>query len=275
MRLLDSWRARRAQPRGHRHGLTLAAVLVALASALAVMPARWLPRLLDERGMVAIVDASGTIWDGAALLALGPPGARRTLPQPVRWRWTWQGIVVRHPWLGGDVRLSLAWRGLGVPAFSLSAQTLRLPADVLPALGAPLNTLAPGGNLVLSWPDYEAGATRAPILWQIEWRDASSALSTVHPLGSYRLRATAMSGGANADANANGKGKAGAANLALTTLSGPLQVQATGKWDGRKFELNGAAEPAAGSPDAVRAGLDALLSALGRRDGDRSVFVVH
>ncbi|RXN83966.1 general secretion pathway protein GspN [Achromobacter aloeverae] len=258
-----------------RHGFPLAALLVAVVAALAVLPARWLMRLGDDQAMVAIVDASGTIWNGAALLALGPPGARRTLPQPLSWHWTWQGVVLRHPWLGGDVRLSPAWRGLATPSLSLSGQTLSLPADMLAALGAPLNTLAPGGSLALSWPDYEAGVTRAPTLWQLEWRDASSALSSVRPLGSYRLQATAADGkGAKAGARGGAIGGAtgGVINLTLGTLSGPLRVQATGTWDGRKLDLHGTAEAAAGSPENVREGLDALLSALGRRSGGQSIF---
>ncbi len=268
MLLLDLWRARRAQragiPRTQRHGLPVAAALVAGCAALAVLPARWLMCLADDDAMVAIVDAEGTIWNGTALLALGPPGARRTLPQPLHWRWRWNGLVVHHPWLGADVRLAPSWRGLATPSFSLSAQTLRLPADLLAALGAPLNTLAPGGNLELRWPDYQGGIPRGPYWLQIDWRDASSALSTVHPLGSYRLQVAA--GGVKNDGTASPR------QLSLTTLAGPMQVQATGTWNGRKAVLSGTAEPAAGAPDNVREGLDALLSALGRRNGDKSIF---
>jgi len=258
MELLDNWRARRAAGAQRPYGLIVAGVLVALAAALAVLPARWLMRFVDDDGLYAIADASGTIWNGTALLALGPGGARRTLPQPVSWQWTWHGVVLTHPWLGGTVRLAPAWRGLATPTFSVSAGTMRLPADILSAFGSPVNTLAPGGNLELRWPDYDAGVARGPELLQVQWRDASSALSIVRPLGSYRLRAV--------------QGKGTDVQVTLTTLNGPLKVQATGVWNGRRLTLNGTAEPDAGAPDTARAGLDTLLSAIGRRNGPQSVF---
>ena len=45
---------------------------VALASALAVLPARWLLAVLPPAWPVALVDASGTVWQGQALIAVGP-----------------------------------------------------------------------------------------------------------------------------------------------------------------------------------------------------------
>ncbi|WP_233237635.1 type II secretion system protein N [Bordetella sp. LUAb4] len=279
MELLDNWRARRAADAPRPYALIVAGVLVALAAALAVLPARWLMRFVDDDGLYAIVDASGTIWNGTALLALGPAGARRTLPQPVSWQWTWHGVMLSHPWLGGAVRLAPAWRGLATPTFSLSAGTMRLPADILSAFGSPVNTLAPGGNLELRWPDYDAGVARGPELLQVQWRDASSALSIVRPLGSYRLQAVqgkGSNGKSNGKSNdgGNDRGSDGGddVQVTLTTLNGPLKVQAIGVWNGRRLTLNGSAEPDAGASDSARAGLDTLLSAIGRRNGPQSVF---
>src|ERR1700754_875022 len=99
-------------------------------------------RVLDPNLPIAIIDATGTVWDGTALLALGPPGARRTVAEPVAWHWGWHGIDVRHAWLAGPVHLTPSWRGVAV-----SEQSRRLPADMLAALGAPFNTLAPGGQI--------------------------------------------------------------------------------------------------------------------------------
>ncbi|ALM81947.1 type II secretion system protein N [Bordetella sp. N] len=262
MALLERWQARRAAGASRILGLLVAGILVGLLAALSVLPARWLMRFVDDDGLYAIVDASGTIWNGSALLAVGPAGARRTLPQPLDWQWTWHGVMLRHPWLSGTVRLAPGWHGLFTPSVSMSAGSLRLPADILAAFGSPVNTLAPGGNLELRWPDYDAGVARGPELLQVQWRDASSALSTVNPLGSYRLQATA----------GKGQGKGNDVVVTLTTLNGPLKVQATGNWNGRRLALNGAAEAEAGVPDNVRQNLETLLSAIGRRDGARSVF---
>jgi general secretion pathway protein N len=118
--------------------------------------------------------------------------------------------------------------------------------------------LAPAGQILLQWPAYAPGADGAASLWDLQWRDAASALSTVHPLGDYRLQATR-----------DGKG---GAKLALSSSDGPLKLTAQGEWNGRRLHLNGIAEPAPGIPDTTRDALNALLSAIGRRNGDRSAF---
>lgn len=234
--------------------LAVGALLAALFSALAVMPARWLMRVPDPGWPIAIIDATGTVWDGTALLAVGPPGARRTVPEPVAWHWGWQGIDVRHAWLAGPLHLTPGWRGVAV-----SAQSLRLPADMLAALGAPLNTLAPGGQIEMKWQAYAPGVSAAGPLLDAQWRDATSSLSTVRPLGSYLLRVTRT-------------GKGGL-SLALSTQSGALRLQAAGAWNGKRLSLNGTAQAAADASDGTRMALNGLLSAIGRRSNDdQSVF---
>jgi general secretion pathway protein N len=233
--------------------LAVLAVFVGLFAAVTVMPARWLMRVLDPALPISIADASGTVWNGTALLALGPPGNRRMVPGPVAWHWGWGGIELRHPWLAGPLQLSPSWHGL-----QLSAQSLRAPADALVALGAPFNTLAPTGVLELKWPAYVAGSTDAAPLFEAQWRDAGSALSTVQPLGTYRLLA-----------NRTAKGDV---VLALSTAQGALHLQASGSWDGHRLRLNGEAEPALDASESVRAALDPLLTAVGRRNGARSLF---
>ena len=67
-------------------------------------------RVLPDDAPVALADASGTLWRGSAWIALGPPGARRMLPQPVQWQWRWSALAldVTHPWLQGPLRASPA-----------------------------------------------------------------------------------------------------------------------------------------------------------------------
>ena len=104
----------------------LLCALVALAAALAVLPARWLIAILPAQWPVAVVDASGTLWRGNALLALGFPEARSTLPTPIEWQTKWDGgplVEIRHPWLDGPLGLRLQTTG-----FLLSGRTLKLPA---------------------------------------------------------------------------------------------------------------------------------------------------
>ncbi|MGE8611472.1 MAG: type II secretion system protein N [Achromobacter veterisilvae] len=235
--------------------LWLAGMVCAAAAGVAVMPARWLLAALPGDAPVALADASGTLWRGSAWIALGPPGARRVLPQPVQWRWRWDALAVEisHPWLQGPLHAGLAWNGV-----SLSAQSLRAPASVLAALGAPWNTLAPQGMLELAWQPLRLGAALpAGPLAELRWRNAGTALAPVAPVGTYLLRVQG--------------GKTGAA-LALSTESGLLDVTGQGSVGRRGLRFQGRASYAGSAGEADRAALDGLMSMLGRRSGDSVEF---
>ncbi|ALX83781.1 general secretion pathway protein GspN [Achromobacter denitrificans] len=237
-------------------GLALACAASAAIAAAAVLPARWLLACLPADAPVALADAGGTIWDGSAWIALGPPGARRMLPQALRWQWRWSSLSLElsHPWLQGPVRAGLGWNGI-----SLSAQSLRLPATVLPALGAPWNTLAPQGLLEIQWQALRLGGALpdAPLA-ELRWRDAATALSPVAPVGTYVLRV-------------RGNGRTGA-TLALSTESGPLAVTGQGSVTARGVRFQGQATFAPGASEADRGALDGLMSTLGRRNNDTVIF---
>jgi general secretion pathway protein N len=247
-----------ALPRPSRRGLLLALAcsVAALLAALSALPARWLLLAAPPDGIVSLADASGTVWNGSAWIALGPPGARRVLPQALQWQWHWRTLEMelRHPWLQGPLRLSPGWTGA-----TLSAQSLRAPAAALSALGSPWNTLAPQGTLELKWQTLPLGG-RLPAgpLAELRWRDAATALAPVNPVGSYVLRL-------------QGDGKSGGA-LALSTESGLLDVSGQGSLSPRGATFQGRATYAAKADVAERAALDGLLSALGRRSEDVVTF---
>ena len=88
--------------------------------------------------------------------------------------------------------------------------------------------------------------------WRADVLELSSAVSTVRPLGSYRLQGTLA-------------GPAGPA-LTLTTLSGDLRLEGRGGWRGGRFWFDGLAQAAPERLDA----LSNLLNLLGRRDGARA-----
>jgi general secretion pathway protein N len=237
----------------------IALALIAIATALAAMPARWLLRVLPANGLIALVDADGTIWQGHAQLALGPPGNRRSLPTRAAWTWRWvngPAVSVAHPWLEGPLVLRLASTDIVLPA-----NMLRLPADTLAALGAPFNTLQPAGELQLRWPAQRLGdgLPRGELL-TLQWDDAAAALSRMRPLGTYRARLTG-----------DGRGL----DLLVDTLGGVLQVQGSGRWERGTLNFSGAAEPAATATASQRDALQALLSAIGRRTGDRALLDIR
>ena len=233
---------------------------LALTAAIAVLPARWLIIALPSSWPVAVIDASGSIWNGTALLALGPEEARSTLPTPVSWRVRVAGgphVELTHLWLDGPLTLRLQSNGV-----ALSSRTLRLPASTLAQIGAPFNTLKPGGDLLLTWPAMRLnGSLPTGELLNVEWKDAATALSMLRPIGHYRVRLT--SDGPDAVA------------IALSTLQGPLNLEGTGRWAERGgLRFTGVARPAPNTSNEVRAALQSTLSALGRRSGDDSLLQV-
>jgi general secretion pathway protein N len=234
-----------------RHWLLPAtALLLGLAAALAVLPARWLLRVFPSAWPVVVVDASGTIWNGQAQLAIGPPGMRRTLPQPISWHWHWvDGIgpaaQVEHPWLAMPLEIA---PGLG--GTRLGQGRLTLPADVLTAIGAPLNILGPGGQLRLVWPALNLGdlPSKEPLL-QLTWSNASSTRVRVQPLGDYQAALT--------------DDGAGGLALRVQTLRGPLRIEGQGEAHADRWRFDGQAGPAPNIDAATRDALTPLLSALG------------
>jgi general secretion pathway protein N len=240
--------------------LALALATVAIAAALVVMPARWLMLATPASWPLAVVDASGSIWRGTALVALGHAGARATLPDPLTWRLTWDKgprVQVSHPWLGCQMTLRPGMSSLG-----LAPCSIRLPATTLAALGAPFNTLLPSGTLQARWPalrlPYRADSPTGELV-TLEWTQAASALSRVQPLGHYRL---ALAGTADRTMS-----------LTLSTLSGPLQMQGSGSLHPRNgLRFKGKAGPAPDASTQTVASLQALLSAIGRRTGNDTLL---
>ncbi|WP_382325883.1 type II secretion system protein N [Hydrogenophaga sp. UC242_50] len=89
----------------------------------------------------------------------------------------------------------------------------------------------------------------------IDALDLASRLSTLRPLGSYRMTLRA-----DADGNTT--------TLNLETLSGALRLQGAGRWVGGRLRFEGVAEAA---PEA-EAALGNLLNIMGRRQGPRSLL---
>ena len=123
----------------------------------------------------------------------------------------------------------------------------------------PWNTLRVEGQLALQ----TAGLTlrwdegRASMQGEaaIDALDLASRLSTLRPLGSYRMTLRA-----DADGNTT--------TLNLETLSGALKLQGAGRWVGGRLRFEGVAEAA---PEA-EAALGNLLNIMGRRQGPRSLL---
>ena len=233
-------------------------ILGLLVGVLVFAPARWLAGLARQAsgGQLLLEDARGTLWTGSARLTLsGGAGSldAATLPGRLAWqlRPGWTGLLAH---LSADCCLQQVWtwhvsprlRGLQL-VFSDSES--QWPAQWLTGLGTPWNTIQAQGQLAVSTQGltltWAAGRLQVAGRAQIDALGLSSRLSTLRPMGSYRVT---LGGGA-------------APALVLATLSGSLQLSGQGQWVGNTFRFVGEASAA---PESLAA-LSNLLNIIGRR----------
>lgn len=243
--------------------------LVSLAvTALLLAPAEWLASAVARAtgNRVVLAEATGSLWRGQATVVFSPGTdagiARVSLPEPLSWRLS--------PWrlLIGTIDLTLSHPSALLQPLQLRADfggrvaldttTLRLPAGLLVGLGAPFNTIKPGGLISLNWKRLELASGRLQGDIVGEWQFASSTLTPVAPFGHYRLHA---------------EGGFPNTRLKLLTLSGPLELTGDGTIDeASRFRFSGRARAAPGADAQTKAQLAGLVSLLGRRDGDSAIL---
>ena len=247
-----------------------AAVVALLLTVLVIAPAQWAASSLERAtgGRLELAEASGTLWNGSALLVLASSSAsgasRATLPERLSWRLSpWALLVgqidltLTHPSaLAQPLTVRAPLRGGG--STTLSATTLRLPASLLVGVGAPWNTIRPGGILLLNWDRLVVDAGHLQGNISGEWQYASSALTPVSPMGHYRLQTNGIWPGTQ---------------LELLTISGPLELKGSGTIpEGGRLRFQGRAQALAGTDPGVKAQLTGLISLLGRRDGEGALL---
>ena len=214
-------------------------VLAFLLTLIITAPASLLDWGLQQasQGRLLLANASGTLWNGSATPALRSQDGRFiTLPH-LHWE-----ISVRSVF-SGKIQTRLQWDDqpptsateavISFNQVELHHILLQLPARVLEEASATLKPLQFRGQLqiqsdrlVFSKHGMEGAAT-------VDWRQASSALSPIAPLGDYRLAL-------------NGSGDR--IHVGLTTNSGMLLLEGDGNWQAsRGLEFHGKAHAAAGS----------------------------
>ncbi len=258
-------RSRPQAPRSPRAWAVAGLLLGALPALAVFAPAEWLARGIARASgnQVLLAQARGTVWTGSAQLVL-TGGAesqdRAALPGRLHWqlRPRWMGLAAT---LQADcctseplrMALSLRWGGAHLALHDGQSQW---PAAVLAGLGTPWNTLQPQGRLALQTQglafDWAAGRLQLAGQARLDALAMSSRLSTLRPMGSYRLQ---LVGGA-------------APTLALQTLEGHLLLNGNGQWVGQRLRFTGEASAA---PER-EAQLSNLLNIIGRRSGARSLI---
>ena len=244
-------------------------------------PAHWLTHAIEQASgeRVLLPDAQGTIWNGSAQWVLneGPlnaasspnlarPASTTALPTRVTWqlgpridfanlRLTLSATLASACCTPQPVRVDAfpLWRGVRV---QVSDHTSNWPASWLVGLGAPWNTVQPEGQMQLQtkqlqW-SQQSGTEQLQGQAELQMQQLATRLSTLRPLGSYRIR---LQGG---DTMA----------LSLDTIEGSLQLTGNGQLINGHVRFNGEATAV---PDA-EAALSNLLNILGQRQGAKSIL---
>ena len=241
------------------------ALLGGLLTLVLAAPAHWLAAGLEHasQGQLQLREPRGTLWTGSARLVLsGGTGSRDQLALPSRVQWQ-----LRPDWRGMRLQLNavcctpqplqarflLHWQGLEV---RVQDQQSQWPAAVLTGLGTPWNTAQLQGQLLLRTQglrvQWLAGRWRSQGEVQLDALGMSTRLSTLRPMGSYRL---VFEGG-------------DAPRVTLSPLEGHLQLSGSGQWVGQRLRFRG---EATATPER-EAALSNFLNIIGRRSGARSLI---
>ena len=253
----------------------LAGVIVGSLIALVLFaPAAWLAQAVASATSqrLQLADARGTIWGGSAVAVLsGGAGSRDATSLPGRLEWTLRplglGVELKlrqSCCLNGTVAIQVS------PGISRTVYTLvppagwvgQWPSAFLGGLGTPWNTMELGGSIRLESPGLRVESVQGRWVMdgqaEIQVINASSRLTTLESLGSYRMSLTGDAA------------NPGISLLSLTTLDGALQLSGTGTWGPSGVRFRGEARAKAQEEPA----LSNLLNIIGRRDGARSVISI-
>jgi general secretion pathway protein N len=236
---------------------------------LAFFPAAWLTAIVEQQtmGRLTLGDAHGTLWRGSAFIGGAASGGDPVTPLlPGRFSWRLSPMIL----LGSvDAELENA-ASLPQPIsvtgswhqWQVSAGAILLPAERLTALGAPLNTIQPSGQIRLIWEPLQLTQQDGKIeiggMMNLEMNEVASRLSSIKPLGSYDL-AFDWHGSH--------------ASVLLKTLKGPMLLNGSGMFSNGRLQFSGTARAEAGQEQR----LANFLNLLGqrRREGDTDVIALE
>ena len=220
------------------------------------LPASWFAWGLHKysHGTVQLDPIAGSLWHGNGRLLIYYP---RTTPHNlgnVQWRinplWLFTGQIQTN-WRtdSPDIHVDTTLR-LGAGKITLLDTEAALPAQAATAFYPAASLISPQGQLRIQIPKLTMDRNGMTGGGDIQWQNAGSSLTTVQPLGSYRL-----------DIAAAGK----TANLKLSTSQGVLDLTGLGQWHLQtgQIQLTGTATP------RERAGeLEPLLNLFGQDQGN-------
>lgn len=258
------------RPRSNWGAFVAGGLVCALAVAMCQWPARWLAPLVRHLsdGRVHLTETQGTVWQGSAYLALGN-GSDRMAPmawaQRLHWQLSLQGMAGWQLRLRPDTPTKdqawvwhLHWHPSGWQ-LALSDIDWSLPTAWLAGLGTPWNTVQPDGVMRvrsqgLQWHPGRADRPTSGEL-TVTLERFSTRLSSLHPLGDYRLRLHST----------------GNLKVELSTIQGQLRMTGQGHWHNGRLQFQGEAWADQAQDETA---LSNLLQVLGPRMGSKTLLKV-
>ena len=289
--------------RRHRRLAIIGAVIGLVVGVVATLPASLLANAVAGAtgDQFVLAEAEGTVWSGSAITVLtGGQGSHDASVLPTRLEWKlrprWNGLslhLTQDCCLAHGMDLSVrrtldAWQvnvigpdEVGKPVAPLTpgdADEAALagatplgqwPMGWLEGRGFPWNTIHPGGVLTLSTHNLsfalKGGHWSTLGSAQVEIRQASSRLTSLDSLGTYRVLI-------QPDASTQIRPGDGAARALvwISTIEGALQIKGSGLIGATGLRVRAEASAAPGA----EAALDNLLNLIGRRNGALSVISI-
>ena len=219
------------------------------------MPAAWFAWGLNQysHGAIRIDPLGGSMWGGKGRLVIYYP---QTVPHDFGLtEWS-----INPFWLlTGRIQLSLqadtpdrqikTTLAIAKGSLSIKDTDAAFPASFIGQFYPPATLIGPQGKVRISSSELIVAPEKMEGTAALEWQNAGSSLSSVQPLGDYRL-------------NITGSGKV--INLALITLRGDLEFTGQGQWQPQtgQVQINGTALPRAHANE-----LDSLLKLIGTDQG--------
>ena len=159
-------------------------------------------------------------------------------------------------------------------SFQIEDSNINLPAQWLTALGAPWNTVDPKGLMYLqtqnarftSYPFSEKGKVFRGVA-ELTIKDLSSQLSTLAPLGTYRVTISDQDLSTPTQSNTL---ISPSLHLSFQTWEGRLELSGEGEWKNKHLYFNGLAKAQAG----FEAALANLLGVLGPRHDNTATLQI-
>lgn len=230
-----------------RYAVFIAALYIVMLAATA--PATLLARMLPPQSEVQLGYLSGTLWQGTLDKASFPSALGLVQVRDISWELQWSYLLrgelafkLESAEAVGNLIIARSWRTLRIAQADLALPATEL-AQILPAL----MHWEPEGEVEFQTRGFALHNSSEAVL---TWRNAALNLSSLQPLGDYRL---------------NVRNTAEKIDLQLDTQQGALKLAGLGSYSAQVgLQFQGTAQTDA----AYAADLKKLLEAIGQNRGD-------